>query len=506
MYSSNKKKRLPTPMASSDMAVTGKCSSKLRVYVYDFPEELDFIQIAKTYKTDCREKNKCGHSQYTGEGLLAQFSLELILHDFFAQSCLRTLDPSEAHLFYVPFYNDVEYRHTNRPDKPSRYGQAILDIMEKNDTRAWEREFKVTGKWWKRRGGADHILTMPAPVTGFRHPKGVRGWGHYLVQLEAPIFLSVELSRSFIYEYPHCSAKNVVLPYPIPGRDWHNGKWRVLAERLFGMENSTMTSRQRAPNKRPILAYYSGGNHGCPNVRSKLNEEVTNDEDCMGAGQRKVMQERIKKLKLKISFDQKRGPTRQVAMSGSVFCACPEGDSPSAKRQYDAVLTGCIPVVVSNEAVYAYSTENGGMLEPKDFSLRVDEGSVVSGDPGLLPQLRSISPQRVEDLQAGVHEAAHYYRYYAEQPPEVYTMDPHVEGRFPDGGALAMLVAELEKRVGGNRAHRCAREREGPHFELKSNYCGTVDVEKEVGKLKRSLKGPVLEKAVKMFREGKIQR
>ena len=62
-----------------------------------------------------------------------------------------------------------------RPHDASAAGQAILDIMEKGSVTAWEREFKVTGKWWQRRGGADHILTMSAPVTGFRHPKGARG-------------------------------------------------------------------------------------------------------------------------------------------------------------------------------------------------------------------------------------------------------------------------------------------------------------------------------------------
>ena len=31
-----------------------------------------------------------------------------------------------------------------RPDAPSQYGQAILDILEKNNTDAWEREFKVS--------------------------------------------------------------------------------------------------------------------------------------------------------------------------------------------------------------------------------------------------------------------------------------------------------------------------------------------------------------------------
>lgn len=36
-----------------------------------------------------------------------------------------------------------------------------------------------------------------------------------MIQLEAPIFLNVEFSRSFVQEYPICAKeKNIVMPYP----------------------------------------------------------------------------------------------------------------------------------------------------------------------------------------------------------------------------------------------------------------------------------------------------
>lgn len=36
-----------------------------------------------------------------------------------------------------------------------------------------------------------------------------------MIQLEAPVFLNVEFSRSFVKEYPICaSEKNIVMPYP----------------------------------------------------------------------------------------------------------------------------------------------------------------------------------------------------------------------------------------------------------------------------------------------------
>ena len=80
------------------------------------------------------------------------------------------------------------------------------------------------------------------------------------------------------------------------------------------------------------------------------------DARCLGPDQRKEFAGRYQKQNPRERFDGSRGPPRQVTMAGSLFCACPEGDSPSAKRQYDAILTGCIPVIVSDDLMYAYST------------------------------------------------------------------------------------------------------------------------------------------------------
>jgi hypothetical protein len=59
-----------------------------------------------------------------------------------------------------------------------------------------------------------------------------------------------------------------------------------------------------------------------------------------------------------------------------------------------------------------------GDLRPGDFSVRVTEESVVEPVPGvggLLAQLARIPEDQVRRLQAGVHRAAHFYRYYAER-------------------------------------------------------------------------------------------
>ena len=49
----------------------------------------------------------------------------------------------------------------------------------------------------------------------------------------------------------------------------------------------------------------------------------------------------------------------------ATFCPCPGGDSPSAKRIFDAVLAGCIPVVLSHDFVWPFTTD----VHPGSFSL-----------------------------------------------------------------------------------------------------------------------------------------
>ena len=224
------------------------CPYAVRVYSYEFSPSYAFNELAAA------ARRSPARTHFEGEHLLAQFTLEFVLADFFSQACVRTDDPERADFYFVPFYSDIErrsarpiaqsarrrrepmrtvptrvarralargalaranvgpddvdaaarprspatsrravkrprrYRSTGRPDAPSRHGAALLDILERNDTSAWVREFGVTDEYW-RRHPERHLLVQAAPVTGWRHPKGRRGWAHYAVQLAAPVFL-----------------------------------------------------------------------------------------------------------------------------------------------------------------------------------------------------------------------------------------------------------------------------------------------------------------------------
>ena len=394
-------------------ASNARCPSSLKVYVYEYPGMRDMVwhRHAEEQRRQCAQ-GPC-RTHFNGEHLLAQFTLEHVLYDFFRQSCVRTRNPDEADLFFVTHFGDILYRATGRKNDPSPWERALLDLVEKNDGKAWERTFNTSAKYWQRRGGADHILVQPAPVTGLRHPKGVRGWGHYLQQLTAPVWISLELSKSFAGEYPACAQKNIVAPYPIPGRGWHNGEWGNVA--------ATAQKRLLDPHLpsgpgRPLTTYFRAGDHGCVPVRKAIKREFKNAARSRGGvgDQAFVLRDRPIKIKDEDTFRRRVAALpRQAAMFLADFCPCPEGDSPSAKRQYDSIIAGCVPVVASDDALWAFSNEAGldGPLDPSEFALHVPEAGLAQRNASLLEAVDA-ARSRLDALRSHGSKAAWAYRYY----------------------------------------------------------------------------------------------
>lgn len=270
------------------------------------------------------------------------------------------MDPEQADFFYLPIIRDVypwvhfilqcmsliillqaEYRTSlgNKDRNPSSSDQALLSLILDNDKTHWEQAFKVPLTYWDRHKGADHLIVMPAPVTNFRHETNRRGFFHYMIQLYRPIFLNVEFSDSFLKEYPICAGqKDIVMPYPTTDFELFNGQ----------LESATTDAT------RDRFMYYQGGNHGsCTFIRTQLNNLTQ---------------------RLEVGMPKVRGKYwREIYFKKSVFCPIPVGDSPSSKRMYDVMHFGCIPVVLSDDLVWAYSKATGGVIDPTAFSIQIPQ-------------------------------------------------------------------------------------------------------------------------------------
>lgn len=99
-------------------------------------------------------------------------------------------------------------------------------------------------------------------------------------------------------------------------------------------------------------------------------------------------------------------------------------------------------------------------------------------------QLDAVSPEVLRNLQYGILEAAPWYLYYGEGE---YKTEPLPERRYPDGGATAMLVRELEFRADGVRYEACRKELEEPHFFFRKQFCGRANVEAMIKQLGMSI-------------------
>jgi hypothetical protein len=429
-----------------------------------------------------------GKEHYFPLSMTAQFSTELIVRDILTHpdSCLRTMDPEEADLFYVPYLPSVEFHAGVRGKPPSHatspYAQAILDILQKQDYRAWEELFGLSSKYWRRRKGSDHILVFSEPLQGLTHPKGKRGNYHFIRtqrQLDPPIVISVELSTTFVRMYPQCAMKNILLPYPIPDGRYYNGQaWMATKEVLRNHSlwddsrmwtaalpaevNLRKSDSADSRDARPFSYWLKAGIHGtCPKLRQALNR----DYKCTAAFN-----------PLRKTF----GKSYLENMRMGTFCPAPGGDTASAKRMFDAILAGCIPIILSHDFVWPLSTEietasDSNVLHPTHFSLRwnASDFEISKFDSpescnllnssnhlyysGTIEQrLRQLSASTIAKLRDGVQLAAERYSFYPLHPDMPF--NPLQEGIFPSGGASKALVEALGERARGVRWPACAQE------------------------------------------------
>ena len=363
-------------------------------------------------------ENSRGHYNILSSNV--QYTTELLVREIMTnpKSCLRTMDPEEATLFYVPYLPSVEHHvgHDAKTDYSfSPFGRAIVNILDEQNYTAWENTFGLTSKYWKRRSGSDHILVFSEPMHGLFHPRNRRGNYHFVhsqKQLAPPIVISVELSATFVLMYPNCAAKNILVPYPNTHGDWFNGVYEEEAMKLL---ESTKVDLQSSPavlpserilfeagnvEARPVAQYYSAGNHGtCRKLRRAMQSDYTS---CVASN--KMLKETLK------------NPQNAIGMRLTTFCPAPGGDSPSAKRMFDALIAGCIPIILSEDFVWTATKEFDPLmkLDPLDFSIRLNASDydselldhttckpLNSTSPGLQAYLESISASELNASEEG---------------------------------------------------------------------------------------------------------
>lgn len=226
---------------------------------------------------------------------------------------------------------------------------------------------------WKRSGGRDHIL----PV---HHPWSFKSVRRYV---KNAIWLLPDMDSTGNWYKPGqvYLEKDLILPY-VPNVDLCDAK--CLSE--------TNPKRSTLLFFRGRLKRNAGGK-----IRSKLGAELSGadgvimEEGTAGEGGKEAAQHGMRK---------------------SLFCLSPAGDTPSSARLFDAIVSGCIPVIISDELELPFE----GILDYRKIALFISSNDAVK--PGwLLKYLKGITPAHIKEMQQNLAKYSRHFLYSSPAQP-----------------------------------------------------------------------------------------
>ncbi|KAJ0979021.1 hypothetical protein J5N97_014495 [Dioscorea zingiberensis] len=102
----------------------------------------------------------------------------------------------------------------------------------------------------------------------------------------------------------------------------------------------------------------------------------------------------------------------QNGMRSSIFCLSPAGDTPSSARLFDAIVSGCIPVIVSDELELPFE----GILDYRKIALFVSSSDAIQPD-WLVKFLNSIGSKQIRSMQDNLLKYSRHFLYSSPSQP-----------------------------------------------------------------------------------------
>ncbi|KAH7425627.1 hypothetical protein KP509_11G063400 [Ceratopteris richardii] len=326
------------PTASSD-TLRDDPVGRLKVYVYELPAR---------YNQDVVDKDeRC---------LAHMFAAEIFLHRFLLSSPVRTLRPEEADWFFTPVYTTCDLTKNGLPlpfDSPRMMRSAIEFIST-----AWP--------YWNRTEGADHFFVVPHDFGACFHYKEEKAIQRGIL----PILQRATLVQTFGQRYHVCMQPGsiVIPPYAPPAR--------IMAHLI------------PPSTPRSIFAYFRG-----------LFYDIGNDPEggYYARGARASIWENFKNNPL-FDLSTEHPDTYYEDMQRSIFCLCPLGWAPWSPRLVEAVVFGCIPVIIADDIVLPFAD----VIPWKEIGVFVAENDV----PKLDEILTSLSAAEVLEKQKALEDVS----------------------------------------------------------------------------------------------------
>ncbi|XP_076916611.1 putative arabinosyltransferase ARAD1 [Bidens hawaiensis] len=352
-------------------SVPCRTGSPLRVYMYDLPNRFNVGMLNRKFNNNNNNKDIPVTNMPAwprNSGLKQQHSVEYwMMKSLLCGECggvsevVRVWDGEEAEVFFVPFFSSLSFnthgRNMTDPDTEIDR-QLQVDILK----------FLRQSKCWQRTEGRDHVIPM-------HHPNAFR-------------FLREEVNASIL----------IVADFGRYSKVMSNLQKDVVAPYMHVMESFVDDNSVDPYNSRTTLLFFRGRtvrkSEGV--VRAKL-EKILKGYDDVHYESSYATGESIK--------------ASSQGMRSSKFCLNPAGDTPSSNRLFDAIVSHCVPVIVSDRIELPFEDE----LDYNKFSIFFSVEEALT--PGyMVQQLRKIPKERWLEMWKQLKEVSHHFEY--QYPPK----------------------------------------------------------------------------------------
>ncbi|KAM7279765.1 hypothetical protein ACFE04_006899 [Oxalis oulophora] len=342
----------------------------LRVFMYNLPRRFNVGMMDRESPDDLAVTSQNLPPWPKKSGLRNQHSVEywlmasLLYNDNATAGAVekemdvvRVMEPDSADIFFVPFFSSMSFNmhaHATTDSEKEADHQLQVDLLE----------FLRQSKYWLKSGGRDHVIPMTHP-NAFKYLRD---------QVNASMLVVVDFGR-----YPKTTAnlrKDVVSPY-------------------VHVVDSFMDDNGPDPfESRHTLLFFRGNTGG--KIRAKLVPILEGYKD--------------------VIYEKSSATTETIkasteGMRASKFCLNPAGDTPSSCRLFDAIVSHCVPVTVSDKIELPFEDE----VDYTQFSLFFSTEEALQ--PGyLVEQLRNISKDKWTEMWKRLKEVDHHYEF--QYPPK----------------------------------------------------------------------------------------
>ncbi|XP_021313257.1 probable glucuronosyltransferase Os01g0926400 isoform X2 [Sorghum bicolor] len=269
---------------------------KLKVFVYEMPRKYNKMLLDKD--------SRCLHHM---------FAAEIFMHQFLLSSAVRTLDPEEADWFYTPVYTTCDLTPQGFP-LPFRAPRIMRSAI---------RYVATTWPFWNRTDGADHFFLTPHDFGACFHYQEERAMERGIL----PLLRRATLVQTF-GQRNHVCLQDGSITVP-PYADPHKMQAHLISP----------------GTPRSIFVYFRG-----------LFYDMGNDPEggYYARGARASVWENFKDNPL-FDISTEHPYTYYEDMQRAIFCLCPLGWAPWSPRLVEAVVFGCIPVIIADDIVLPFA-------------------------------------------------------------------------------------------------------------------------------------------------------